>query len=144
MKIKLFKTFFVMKTMRIYLIKTKAGKYLLTAEYPQSPGSSPKAESLLKTFSKATEITVVYPPELSESEAREIFRELILTQTNKHRRWLLIDGALLPFSIPLTLIPGPNLVLFYLAWRTYSHYQSHKGGRNALNGLPLQFVPAGN
>jgi len=53
-------------------------------------------------------------------------------------------GVLLPFSIPLTLIPGPNLVLFYLAWRTWSHYQSQKGGRHVLNHLPVQFVPVGD
>ena len=130
--------------MKIYIEKTAAGQYRLSTKSPESSGRTTKPEALLKALSNASEIAVVYPPELGEHEARKIFRKRLSAQIHKHRRWMLTDGALLPFSIPLTLIPGPNLVLFYLAWRTYSHYQSQKGGRHALNRLPLQFVPSGN
>jgi len=129
--------------MRIYLKKTNSGQYRLTAALPQSPGKISNPEALLKALSKATEISVIYSPELSEQKAREIFRQWLSAQTRKHRRWMLTDSVLLPFSIPLTLVPGPNLVLFYLAWRAWSHYQSQKGGRHALYRLPQRFEPAG-
>ncbi|MEZ4763917.1 MAG: hypothetical protein R3C26_12270 [Calditrichia bacterium] len=33
------------------------------------------------------------------------------------------------------------MVLFYIAWRAFSHYKSQKGGQKALSEMPLKFVP---
>ena len=125
--------------MILYLQKINQREYGLSA----SEGGSDRniSEALLKDLVKAPEITIVFPPELTEAEARNIFISLIDAQVKKHRRWMLANGALLPFSIPLTIIPGPNVVLFYIAWRAYSHYKSQKGGQKALSEMPLKFVP---
>lgn len=125
--------------MKLFLQEINQREYGLSVSEGESDRNI--SETLLKNLVKAPEITIVFPPGLSEPEARNIFRSLIDTQVKKHRRWMLTNGALLPFSIPLTLIPGPNVVLFYIAWRAFSHYKSQKGGQKALGEMPLKFVP---
>lgn len=110
--------------MILYLQKINQREYGLSA----SEGGSDRniSEALLKDLVKAPEITIVFPPELTEAEARNIFISLIDAQVKKHRRWMLANGALLPFSIPLTIIPGPNVVLFYIAWRRHFRITNRK------------------
>ena len=53
---------------------------------------------------------------------------------------MVANAAAVPVSVPLSLIPGPNLLLGYLAWRSVSHYRSRKAGLRATE-LPIDFVP---
>ncbi len=92
---------------------------------------SRQQEKVLKSLKDIRQITVHYPPRLSEKEAEQLYRELIEKQIRKHRRWLIVNGALIPFGVLLTIAPGPNVFLAFLAWRTLAHYQSHKGGKKA-------------
>ena len=45
----------------------------------------------------------------------------------KHRRWLVIDALLLAVSVPLTLIPGPNVPALYFSFRVVGHFLSMRG-----------------
>ena len=53
---------------------------------------------------------------------------------------MVANAAAVPVSVPLSLIPGPNLLLGYLAWRSVTHYQSPKAGQRATE-LPIDLVP---
>lgn len=99
------------------------------------------SERLLREFRHPEEIAVRYPASLGEERAQAIYRALLEEAVRRHRRWLLVNGVLLPFSALLSLIPGPNLWLAYLAWRSLAHYQSRRGGRRALSDLRVAFVP---
>ena len=59
---------------------------------------------------------------------------------DKHRKWMWVNAAALPASVPLGLIPGPNLLLGYLAFRSVSHYRAKKAGERAA-GLEVVFRP---
>lgn len=154
--------------MDIFLLPRRNGKYLLySTEFQTEPHHSPKFadaeqpktrrfwnlvksgyraaaakrdrnEKLLKEMTALSQITVYYPANLSEANAREIYDSLIQSQIKKHKRWLIVDGALLPISVVFTLIPGPNLLLAYLAWRTLAHYKSKKSGEKA-GGIEISF-----
>ena len=50
------------------------------------------------------------------------------------------NAAALPVSVPLGLIPGPNLLLGYLAFRSASHYRAKKAGERAV-GIAVEFRP---
>ena len=53
---------------------------------------------------------------------------------------MVANAAAVPVSVPLSLIPGPNLLLAYLAWRSVTHYQSRKAGQRETE-LPIDLVP---
>lgn len=152
--------------MKVYLLPCKKRKYILYSTKFQlekdAPNDSPesrsrfwhliksgyktvtakreRSEKLLKEMTSLTEIILYYPANLSEKEAQDIYRTIIDAQVKKHRRWLIVDGALLPVSVIFTLVPGPNVLMAYLAWRTLMHYKSKKGGEKAVSELEISFV----
>jgi hypothetical protein len=77
---------------------------------------------------------------MSEAQARTAYDGLIQAAIEKHGRWMIVNAAAVPVSVPLSLIPGPNLLLGYLAWRSVSHYQSRRAGQRATE-LSIDFVP---
>ncbi len=77
---------------------------------------------------------------MSEDQARSVYDGLIQAAIEKHGKWMIANAAAVPISVPLSLVPGPNLLLGYLAWRSVSHYQSRKAGQRATE-LPVDFVP---
>ena len=83
---------------------------------------------------------ILYPASLSDAGARRIYDRLIERETAKHKKWLVVNAAAMPISVPLFLVPGPNVVLAYLAWRTVTHYQTKKAGEKAAE-LEIVFVP---
>lgn len=113
---------------------------LIKSGYNAATAKRNQSEKLLKEMTALSQITVRYPANFSEDNAREIYDNLIQSQIKKHKRWLILDGALLPVSAIFSLVPGPNLLLAYLAWRTLAHYKTKKGGERAVSDLKISFV----
>lgn len=99
--------------------------------YQAATRRSRRPERVLKSLRDVGQIVVHYPPRMDADQAGKIYQALVEKQIRKHRRWLIVNGALIPFGVLLTVIPGPNVFLAYLAWRTLAHYRSQKGGKNA-------------
>ena len=99
-----------------------------------------RRELLLKSLSAIERVRIHYPSALTVAQARSVYDGLIQAAIEKHRKWMIANAAGVPVSVPLSMIPGPNLLLGYLAWRSVIHYQSQKGGRRATE-LPVDFVP---
>ncbi len=151
--------------MDVYLLPAKRGGHrLFSSRFFLEPAASDAAEprklwdALKETYdaltrkSRQTErflrcawelesITVQYPAALTDDEARGIYTSIVEEATRKHKKWLLLNGAALPFSAVLTIIPGPNLLLAYLAFRTHAHYKSQQGGAKLAREIPVDFVP---
>lgn len=143
----------------LYLLPTGSGEYRLVpgnfaeavldaearkTDVPEEKKSilpARPAEKMLKALEKWSRVIVYHDPELSETAARDIYRKLLEEEARKHRRWMIADGMLLPFSAILTLIPGPNLVMAYLAWRTAAHYKAQKRAKKAGQEISVQFRP---
>lgn len=99
-------------------------------------------ERVLKELRLPDAIEVIHPAGLPARAARRVFRERIEESVQRHRRWMVVDGALVPLSVVLSLVPGPNLILPYLAWRAAAHWRGQRGGSRALAeaGLDATFV----
>jgi hypothetical protein len=52
---------------------------------------------------------------------------------DKHRRWCVIHSVLTLASAPFTLVPGPNLFMYYFVFRTVGHFLSMRGADQALS-----------
>src|SRR6185369_16789062 len=60
----------------------------------------------------------------------------------RHRWWLAIDALLLGLSALLILLPGPNLIGYYFAFRVVGHYLSWRGARNGLDAVTWTCAPS--
>lgn len=85
--------------------------------------------------------TLAYPAELSLEDASGILRGLLARARRRHGRWLVIDTALFVASGLLMILPGPNLVAYYFAFRVIGHYLSWRGARQALDVISWTFEP---
>ena len=156
--------------MDVYLLPTRAGDYFLySGEDDAPPPAEPVTDSestaqelwalarkgydrltrrrrqkelLLKSLGALDRVRILYPSSLPEGRARRIYQTLIQKETAKHKKWMNVNTVALPVAVPLSLIPGPNLLLAYLAWRSVSPYKTKKASEKAAE-LELDFVPDG-
>jgi hypothetical protein len=89
-------------------------------------------QRLLWQLRRRTEAALLYPEDLPEAHAREILRRQLNRDFESHRFWLAIDSLGLVASALLVLVPGPNLVAYYFAFRIVGHYLSVRGARQGL------------
>ncbi len=89
-------------------------------------------QRLLWQLRRRTDATLFYPDDLTESHAREILRRQLNRDFERHRFWLAIDGVGLIGSGALMLVPGPNVVAYYFAFRIVGHFFSVRGARQGI------------
>jgi hypothetical protein len=76
-----------------------------------------------------------YPDDIDEQPAVLCLRRQLRRDFDKHRFWLIIDSVGFVASGALFLVPGPNVVAYYFAFRMVGHYLSMRGARQGLNGV---------
>ena len=90
-------------------------------------------QRLLWHMRRQHEAVLVHPEDLAGEAAMAIVRPALKADFEKHRRWLVIDGVLVLLSALLILVPGPNVLGYYFAFRVVGHYFSMRGARQALD-----------
>ena len=76
--------------------------------------------------------TFFFPDDLEPSRATDIRRTQLKKDFEKHRFWLAIDSVGFVLSGLLMLLPGPNVLAYYFAFRMVGHYLSLRGARQGL------------
>jgi hypothetical protein len=74
-----------------------------------------------------------HPDDLDEQPAEGLLRRQLARDFDRHRFWFVVDLIGFVLSGLLTLIPGPNLLAYYFAFRLVGHYLSMRGARRGLN-----------
>jgi hypothetical protein len=74
----------------------------------------------------------IYPDDLSEASAAGVRERLLAHARRHHGRWLLINIAGVAATAILVLLPGPNLIGYYFAFRVVGHFLSWRGARQGL------------
>jgi hypothetical protein len=77
--------------------------------------------------------TLAHPDDMPEAEARAALRSHLAHDYDKHRGWFIIDLLGFAASGVLMLVPGPNLLAYYFAFRVVGHYLSMRGARHGLD-----------
>jgi hypothetical protein len=76
-----------------------------------------------------------FPDDLDERRAVTLLRRQLGRDFEKHRFWLIVDSLGFIVSGALVLLPGPNIVAYYFAFRMVGHYLSLRGARQGLDAV---------
>lgn len=90
-------------------------------------------QRLLWHMRRQTDACLHFPDDIDAAEASGLLRQRLRRDFEKHRFWLIIDSIGFILSGLLTLIPGPNLLAYYFAFRLVGHYLSVRGARQGLD-----------
>ena len=89
-------------------------------------------QRLLWNLRRQTVAVAVHPPDLTFDQVMALIRRTLQRDYERHRVWLVIDALGLIVSGLLALVPGPNVVAYYFAFRVVGHWLSMRG---AVQGL---------
>src|SRR5688572_16934488 len=92
-------------------------------------------QRLLWNLRRTESATFYYPSDIPEADAVAELQRQLNRDFEKHRFWLAIDSVLLVVSGLLVLVPGPNILGYYFAFRVVGHFFSVRGARRGLNGV---------
>jgi len=99
-------------------------------------------QRLLWHLRSQTAACLLYPDDLTESAALDTMRASLRRDFDKHRFWLTIDSLLFIGSGLLALVPGPNVLAYYFAFRVVGHYLSLRGAKQGLSGVEWKTQPS--
>jgi Mitochondrial K+-H+ exchange-related len=83
-----------------------------------------------------------YPDDIDETRAVDILRQQLARDFDKHRFWLALDAIGFIASGLLMLLPGPNLLAYYFAFRVVGHYLSLRGAKRGSSGVAWRHQPS--
>jgi hypothetical protein len=82
---------------------------------------------------RVTSASLVYPSTLSDASAAAVRDRLLAHARRHHGRWLMVDAAAVALTAVLILLPGPNVIGYYFAFRVLGHYFSWRGACQGLD-----------
>ncbi len=86
--------------------------------------------------------TLVFPTDLTADAATTLLRGELRRDGDRHLRWFVVNAVLLLVSGVLALVPGPNVVAYYFAFRVVGHLLSLRGARHGLSAVAWAVEPA--
>jgi hypothetical protein len=92
-------------------------------------------QRLLWHLRRQTDACLYYPADLDPQRADAFLRQQLRRDFEKHRFWLIVDSLGFAASGLLFLVPGPNVVAYYFAFRMVGHYFSMRGARQGLDSV---------
>jgi hypothetical protein len=99
-------------------------------------------QRLLWHLRHQTEVTLHHPTDMGDAECMKIARTSLQRDGERHRNWLAIDSVLMVLSAALVLVPGPNVIGYYFAFRVVGHYLSLRGARQGLDVVVWKTEPS--
>ena len=89
-------------------------------------------QRLLWNLRRETAVLAVHPQDMTFDQVLTLVRRTLQRDYERHRLWLVVDTLGLIASAVLTIVPGPNLIAYYFAFRVVGHWLSMRG---ALQGI---------
>ncbi len=99
-------------------------------------------QRLLWRLRREGEARLVHPDELDGPRAEQILRRQLNHDLRRHRRWMLVNAVLAVASIPVALLPGPNVIGFYFLFRAVGHLLSMRGADHGRRRVQWRRQPS--
>ena len=92
-------------------------------------------QRLLWNLRHENEVTLAHPADMTFADVRVVLDRVLKRDYDRHFRWLVIDSILAAGSAALAVLPGPNFVFYYFAFRLVGHWLSMQGARQGLRRI---------
>ena len=89
-------------------------------------------QRLLWYLRRHTSAEAVHPQDMTFDQVMTLIHRTLQRDYERHRRWLAIDTVGLIASGPIALIPGPNMLAYFFAFRVFGHWLSMRGATQGL------------
>lgn len=92
-------------------------------------------QRLLWNLRRQTTAVAVHPHDMTIEQVQTLIRRTLQRDYERHRVWLVVDSLGLIASAVLALVPGPNLVAYYFAFRVVGHWLSMRGAIQGVRAI---------
>ena len=99
-------------------------------------------QRLLWNLRRHDTANLLHPDDMPVADAIAVMRRQLARDFDKHRFWLAIDSVLMVLSALLILVPGPNIIGYYFAFRVVGHFFSVRGAARGLAGVTWTTTPS--
>ena len=89
-------------------------------------------QRLLWHLRRQSDSRALHPSDLDGPAAMRHVRGILQRDADRHLFWLIFDVVGLIVSGVFVIVPGPNLIAYYFAFRVFGHYLSRRGARQGL------------
>ena len=87
--------------------------------------------------------TAHHPDDMPADDAERWVRSELRRDSRRHLFWMLVDAGVYVASLPLTPIPGPNVLSLYFSFRAIGHFLSWGGALNGLRRVSWTYAASG-
>lgn len=98
-------------------------------------------QRLLWNLRRETSATAVHPEDVTFEQVMTLVRRTLERDYERHRIWLVVNTILFVVSGALAVLPGPNLVAYYFAFRLVGHWLSMRGATQGLKTIAWSSRP---
>jgi Mitochondrial K+-H+ exchange-related len=99
-------------------------------------------EAMLARLWSARMIDLYHPTLRSADEVRSMWADYLKQQGRRHLVWLIVNGLIAPISVLFAILPGPNLIGYWFAYRAIHHSLVVWGIRRVKrNKIPTELHP---
>lgn len=99
-------------------------------------------QRLLWNLRGRAEVHLAHPDDIAFDDVMVLVRHSLGGDFVRHRRWLVVDGVLLVASGALALVPGPNVLAYFFAFRVVGHWLSMRGASHGLQRTRWEGSPS--
>lgn len=92
-------------------------------------------QRLLWRLRREPSVTLVHPEDMRFEQVRAIVDDELRRDRDRHRTGLVIFGVAFVLSGLVAVVPGPNMLAYYFAFRAVGHYFSLRGALHGLRGV---------
>jgi hypothetical protein len=78
-------------------------------------------EAMLARLRSARRIDLHHPAARSGADVHAIWQDYLARQWRRHLFWMVLNAVIAPFTVILAILPGPNLIGYWFAYRAVHH-----------------------
>ena len=97
-------------------------------------------QRLLWHLRKHTHATLHHPDDVTADEALQVMRTSLRKDGDRHVLWLVVTTILFIASGALALVPGPNVLAYFLGFFVVARYLSWRGAKHGLREVAWQMT----
>jgi len=90
-------------------------------------------QRLLWHLRRQTSAVAAHPQDMTFDQVLALILRTLQHDYERHRVWLVVDTLGLIASGPFALVPGPNILAYYFAFRVVGHWLSMRGAAQGLH-----------